>query len=63
VPFIELDRGIERDAGTSLSEIFLLYGQAGYRRYERRCLERVLEKNERAVIATGGSIVSEPRNL
>ncbi|HYS57819.1 MAG TPA: helix-turn-helix transcriptional regulator [Burkholderiales bacterium] len=59
-PFVELDREIERDAGTSLSEIFLLYGQAGYRRYERRCLERVLEKNERAVIATGGSVVSEP---
>jgi len=60
VPFVELDREIEREAGTSLSEIFLLYGQSGYRRYERRCLERVLEKNERAVIATGGSIVSEP---
>ena len=60
VPFVELDREIEREAGTSLSEIFLLYGQAGYRRYERRSLERVLEKNERAVIATGGSIVSEP---
>src|SRR5215475_4991643 len=59
-PFVELDREIEREAGTSLSEIFLLYGQAGYRRYERRCLERILEKNERAVIATGGSIVSEP---
>lgn len=60
VPFVELDREIEREAGTSLSEIFLLYGQSGYRRYERRSLERVLEKNERAVIATGGSIVSEP---
>jgi XRE family transcriptional regulator, aerobic/anaerobic benzoate catabolism transcriptional regulator len=60
VPFVELDREIEREAGTSLSEIFLLYGQAGYRRYERRCLEKVLEKNGRAVIATGGSIVSEP---
>ena len=60
VPFVELDREIEREAGTSLSEIFLLYGQAGYRRYERRCLEKVLEKNVRAVIATGGSIVSEP---
>jgi XRE family aerobic/anaerobic benzoate catabolism transcriptional regulator len=59
-PFIELDREIEREAGTGLSEIFLLYGQAGYRRYERRCLERVLEKNARAIIATGGSIVSEP---
>jgi XRE family aerobic/anaerobic benzoate catabolism transcriptional regulator len=59
-PFVELDREIEREAGTSLSEIFLLYGQAGYRRYERRCLEKVLDRNERAVIATGGSIVSEP---
>ena len=55
--FVELDREIETEAGTSLSEIFLLYGQAGYRRYERRCLERVLEQNDRVVIATGGSIV------
>ena len=60
VPFIELDREVEREAGTSLSEIFLLYGQAGYRRYERRSLEKAVEKNERVVIATGGSIVSEP---
>ena len=60
LPFIELDREIERDAGTSLSEIFLMYGQPGYRRYEYRCLERILESRSRCVIATGGSIVSEP---
>ena len=60
VVFIELDREIEREAGTGLSEIFLLYGQPGYRRYERRCLEKVLEAHERCIIATGGSIVSEP---
>jgi XRE family aerobic/anaerobic benzoate catabolism transcriptional regulator len=60
VPFIELDREVEREAGTSLSEVFLLYGQSGYRRYERRCLERLLERYDRCVIATGGSIVSEP---
>jgi XRE family aerobic/anaerobic benzoate catabolism transcriptional regulator len=60
VPFIELDREIEREAGTSLSEIFLMYGQPGYRRYEYRCLERILEGRSRCVIATGGSIVSEP---
>jgi len=59
VPFVELDREIEREAGTSLSEIFLLYGQQGYRRYERRCLERILHQRDRCVIATGGSIVSE----
>jgi XRE family aerobic/anaerobic benzoate catabolism transcriptional regulator len=60
VPFIELDREIERAAGTSLSEIFLMYGQAGYRRHEYRCLEKILETHVRCVIATGGSIVSEP---
>ncbi|HKB82301.1 MAG TPA: helix-turn-helix transcriptional regulator [Burkholderiales bacterium] len=59
-PFIELDREIEREAGTGLSEIFLLYGQQGYRRYEQRCLEKILEGQARCVIATGGSIVSDP---
>jgi XRE family aerobic/anaerobic benzoate catabolism transcriptional regulator len=60
VPFVELDHEVEAEAGTSLHEIFLLHGQAGFRRYERRALERTLEKNERCVIATGGSLVSEP---
>jgi XRE family transcriptional regulator, aerobic/anaerobic benzoate catabolism transcriptional regulator len=59
VPFVELDREIEREAGTGLSAIFDLYGQAAYRRYERRALETVIERHDRAVIATGGSIVSE----
>ncbi|MBI4291050.1 MAG: helix-turn-helix transcriptional regulator [Betaproteobacteria bacterium] len=57
--FLELDHEVEREAGTSLNEIFLLYGQAGYRRYERRCLENIVEQNANVVIATGGSIVSE----
>jgi XRE family transcriptional regulator, aerobic/anaerobic benzoate catabolism transcriptional regulator len=59
-PFVELDREIERESGTSLSEIFLLYGQQGYRRYERLCLEQLLERPDACVIATGGSIVSDP---
>jgi XRE family aerobic/anaerobic benzoate catabolism transcriptional regulator len=59
VPFVELDREIEREAGTGLGAIFDLYGQAAYRRYERRALETVIERHDRSVIATGGSIVSE----
>ena len=59
VPFIELDREVERDAGLPISEIFTLYGQAGYRRTERRCLERTLTAHEQAVIAVGGGVVSE----
>ncbi len=59
VPFVELDREIEREAGIALSEIFLLYGQSGYRRLERRCLERVIEAQAAAVLSVGGGIVSE----
>jgi XRE family transcriptional regulator, aerobic/anaerobic benzoate catabolism transcriptional regulator len=60
VPFLELDREIERESGLELSEIFALYGQAAFRRYERRSLEAIIERHPRAVIATGGSLVSEP---
>ena len=60
IPFVELDREIEREAGISLSEIFLLYGQAGYRRIERRCLERQLAGTSEVVMSVGGGIVSEP---
>jgi XRE family aerobic/anaerobic benzoate catabolism transcriptional regulator len=58
-PFVELDREIEREAGMSLSEVFSLYGQAGYRRIERRCLDRIIQSHERMVMAVGGGIVSE----
>jgi len=60
VRFVELDREIEREAGTTLSELFLVYGQSAYRRYERRCLEALVASGEAMVISTGGSIVSEP---
>ena len=59
VPFIELDREIERAAGMELSEIFALQGKTAYRQHELRCLEAVIAQHERAVIATGGSLVTE----
>jgi len=60
IPFIRLDEIIEQEAGIALGEIFSLWDQAGYRRLERRALERVIENNARGVIETGGSLVSEP---
>jgi XRE family transcriptional regulator, aerobic/anaerobic benzoate catabolism transcriptional regulator len=60
VPFLELDRLIEQESGVSLSAIFDLYGQSGFRRLERRCLDEVIERHPRFVLATGGSLVSEP---
>jgi XRE family aerobic/anaerobic benzoate catabolism transcriptional regulator len=60
VPFVEMAQEIATEAGTTLSEVFSLYGQSAYRRYERRALERVIAAHPRAIIATGGSLVSEP---
>jgi XRE family aerobic/anaerobic benzoate catabolism transcriptional regulator len=59
VPFIELDGEIERASGMELSEIFAMHGQVMFRRLERQCLEAVIERLERVVIATGGSLVTE----
>ena len=60
VPFVELDREVERASGMELSEIFATHGQAMYRRLERQCLETIIERFDRVVIATGGSLVTEP---
>lgn len=60
MPFVELNNVIEQEAGASLSEIHSLYGQAAYRRYEMRALERVLREHDNMVLATPGSLVSEP---
>ena len=59
VPFVELDDEIERESGIPSSEIFSLYGQQAYRRFEKRCLERIIEHHEHVVIAAGGGLVSE----
>jgi XRE family aerobic/anaerobic benzoate catabolism transcriptional regulator len=60
VPFVELDHEVERASGMELAEIFATHGQAMYRRLERQCLETVIERFDRVVIATGGSLVTEP---
>ena len=60
VPFIELDRLVERMAGCDVGEIHSLYGAAAFRRYELRALEDTIATHERAVIATGGGLVTEP---
>src|SRR5262245_14330887 len=59
-PFIELDREIERQSGMALSEIFEMFGQETFRRMERAALEAALQANPRFVLATGGSLVTEP---
>jgi XRE family aerobic/anaerobic benzoate catabolism transcriptional regulator len=60
VPFVELDREIERHSGMALAEMFEMFGQETFRRMERGALEAALAANARCVLATGGSLVTEP---
>jgi XRE family aerobic/anaerobic benzoate catabolism transcriptional regulator len=60
VGFIELDREVEREAGMDISAVFELHGQPGFRRLERRVLERLVTDPSAAVLAAGGSIVADP---
>lgn len=59
VPFVELDRVVERIAGCDVGEIHSLYGPAAFRRYEFRALTETVAEHARAVVAAGGGIVSE----
>jgi XRE family transcriptional regulator, aerobic/anaerobic benzoate catabolism transcriptional regulator len=61
--FIELDGEVEAEAGMPLSEIFLLYGQPGYRRLERLCLERVIRSQRDVVVSVGGGAVADADTL
>jgi len=59
VRYVELDKEIELESGLPLSELFSLYGQAGFRQFERRTLERLINENTQMVLSVGGGIVAE----
>jgi XRE family aerobic/anaerobic benzoate catabolism transcriptional regulator len=63
VPFIELDREIEKRSGTTLSAMFDMFGQETFRRAEREALDDVVRQYKSFVVATSGSIVTEPGTL
>jgi XRE family aerobic/anaerobic benzoate catabolism transcriptional regulator len=60
VPFVELDELIVQEAQMTLSTIFEIHGERYYRGIEREVLRRLLASGKPMVIATGGSIVTDP---
>jgi len=62
VPFIELDRLIEDEAGLSMTELFSIHGEHYYREVEYRVLGKMLDTPGPGVIATGGSLVTHPES-
>jgi XRE family aerobic/anaerobic benzoate catabolism transcriptional regulator len=62
VPFREVDVVIETAAGVRLGEIFEYHGPGRYRDLERQALDTLLAPRGRAVLATGGSVVTAPES-
>lgn len=60
--FVELDKWIEEAAGMSLGEIFATHGEAYYRRLERESIHRLFARSYGCVLASGGSVVSDPES-
>jgi shikimate kinase len=59
--FIDLDREIERRNGVSVSTIFEIEGEAGFRFRESQLLAEVSSQGD-LIVATGGGIVLSPQN-
>jgi len=59
IPFVEFDALIEKEAGISLMELFRIHGEDYYRKLEHAVMERFFAQSPRAVVATGGSLVTD----
>jgi XRE family aerobic/anaerobic benzoate catabolism transcriptional regulator len=59
IPFVEFDRLLEKEAGLSLVELFTIHGESYYRQLEHDVMQKFLARSPRAVLATGGSLVTD----
>jgi shikimate kinase len=59
--FLDTDTIIRQKHGKSISDIFATLGEEVFRDEENKALQD-LENSDRAVIATGGGIILQPRN-
>ncbi|MCP5086086.1 MAG: helix-turn-helix transcriptional regulator [Rhodobacteraceae bacterium] len=57
VPFVELNKDIEKLSGMPSGEVMALYGQEGYRKFEAQALELVIETHDKVVLAVAGGLV------
>ncbi|MEO1235129.1 MAG: helix-turn-helix transcriptional regulator [Myxococcota bacterium] len=55
--FVEVAREVEEMSGLSVSEIFSLYGEEGFRSLERSCIENLVTEGQPCVVAAPGGIV------
>lgn len=60
VPFVDLDRAVERRAGISIRDIFAAQGEEAFRRLERQLLEEICQKGGGVIVSTGGGLPCQP---
>jgi len=64
ITFYDLDREIEKAAGSSVGDIFEYYGEPAFRDVEKKILRRLLKNGISVISLGGGAIVNdETRNL
>lgn len=61
LPFVDLDREIERAAGTSIRQLFETRGEKTFREMEKSALDAALV-GASAVVAAGGGVVEDGVN-
>jgi 3-dehydroquinate synthase len=61
MPFVDADHEIESRTGTTISMIFEIEGEAGFRRREAEVI-RDLTARQGVVLATGGGAILDPQN-
>lgn len=62
MPFVDLDRRIEKEAGKTIPEIFGSDGEAAFRARETQAVQEVSRLSSH-VIATGGGVMCDERNV
>ena len=54
IPFIDLDKYIEKEYGMTISEIFHSMGEIKFRNIEKNTLEKLLNQKEKTIFPLGG---------
>ncbi|MGL4521817.1 MAG: shikimate kinase [Bacilli bacterium] len=59
--FIDLDRIVEDNEGTSIPEMFSKYGEEYFRDAESRAVQGIQSSGQ--IVATGGGVIKRPENV
>ena len=63
IPFKDIDTEIEKETGSSISEIFSKKGEIYFRTIENKILKKLISQSESYVLATGGGTPCYANNM